>query len=80
MYTTPDRRERVPRQRSSERAEAMPTKIPQPIPSASSCFSLSLSADAAPPDPKPRKAEPSRHPWSSLSIACSIPSSTMSSV
>ena len=51
---------------ASERAEVVPTKIPQPTPGGGEQLSLPLSADAAPPDPKPREAEPSRHPWSWL--------------
>jgi len=52
-----------------ERAEVVPTKVPQPTPSGGEqlCLPLSFAQLSTRPDePEPRKAEPSRHPWSWL--------------
>jgi hypothetical protein len=48
---------------ASERAKVVLAKAPQPTHQL--CLPLS-SAELSTPDPKPQKAEPSRHPWSWL--------------
>ena len=57
---------------ASEHAEVVPMKAPQPTPGGEQ-LSLPLSTRVS--DPKPCKAEPSRHPWSWLLMRVLTPTS-----